>query len=116
VSRFDSIVYSTCLACGCHVPRGQSYCGAHRPIRRSAKLRGSGGARERFRREALARAGNRCEAVVRGVRCDVTDPQQLEAHHVRAISAGGSNVAAANGVVLCKLHHAAIEAQRLSAA
>jgi len=108
-------VVSTCIACGAYCARGDSYCGQHRPIRRSAKLRGGGATISRFRRETLLLAGGRCEAVIDGVRCETTDPAQLEAHHLRAVTAGGSNVASENGVCLCRVCHAMIESRRLSA-
>lgn len=110
MTKFDSIVFSSCLSCGCHVPRGQSYCGAHRPIRR-----GSGAARERFRREVMRRAGGRCQCIENGKRCPVTDPAQLEAHHVRALFDGGEN-AASNGLLVCKAHHAILTAAQGRAA
>jgi hypothetical protein len=93
---------------------GESYCGRHRPRRRSAKLRGGGATIGRFRRECFALSGGQCEAVTDGVRCDVRDPQRLEAHHVRAVTEGGANDAVTNGLLLCKHHHALLEARRLN--
>jgi predicted restriction endonuclease len=78
------------------------------------KARGGGTVIARFRAEVLRLSGGRCEAVIDGVRCDVTDAQRLEAHHLRGVAAGGSNDAASNGVCLCKLHHAMIEARKLN--
>ncbi len=102
-------VVSSCLTCGKAIPRGRSYCGKHRPVGQSARLRGSGGARERFRREVFKAAGGRCEAVIAGVRCDVTDASVLEAHHVLPVSAGGGSDAS-NGRLLCRRHHLMIQA------
>jgi hypothetical protein len=90
------------------LPRGHSYCGQHRPIRRSAKLRGGRATIAKFRADCLRLSGCRCDTIVDGVRCSVTDPAQLEAHHVRAVSTGGSNVAAENGALLCVEHHRVI--------
>jgi hypothetical protein len=108
-------VVSTCIKCGGYCPRGESYCGEHRPVRRSAKLRGGGATISRFRRDVLLLSGSRCEAVVNGERCTVDDPAELEAHHLIGVAAGGSNDARLNSVCLCRSHHALIEARRLSA-
>lgn len=70
--------------------------------------RGSGGQATAFRASVLRLAGNRCEAVVSGVRCDVRDPAQLEAHHIRGLRAGGTSDAY-NGVALCGPHHRQVE-------
>jgi hypothetical protein len=97
-------VVSACLACGKLIPRkAGAYCQAHVPVSRTARARGSGAARERFRREVLAAAGGRCQAVEHGVRCIATDG--LEAHHLRPLKDGGSNDPS-NGVALCRSHHA----------
>jgi hypothetical protein len=106
-------VVSSCISCGRYCAKGASRC--HR-CERLKPSRGTGAARERFRREVMARAGGRCECVEHGVRCPVTDPAQLEAHHVRAVIDGGGNDAARNGVLVCREHHAKLTAARLRAA
>lgn len=105
---------STCLKCGGYVPVGESYCGRHRPRRRSAKLRGGGATISRFRAEVLRLAGGRCEAVWDGVRCSETDPAKLEAHHIVAVADGGANDAT-NGRCLCLGCHARVEGRRAPA-
>ena len=105
---------SSCLTCGKHVPRGESYCGKHRPIRRSAKLRGGGAQISRFRREVLLYSGCRCECVIDGQRCTETNPANLEAHHIVPVSRGGANDARTNGVCICRSHHALIEGRTLT--
>ena len=99
-----------CLQCG-ELTRG-SYCEAHDPERqrrRDTPGRGGGYAASAFREAVLARAGFRCEAIEDGVRCDVTDRSQLEAHHVQAIVAGGNARDPANGACLCRRHHRVLE-------
>ena len=97
-------VVSTCITCGATIGRGKSYCPAHLPVSRTAKARGNGTDRARFRRAVLAAAGNRCQAATDGRRCHITDASQLEAHHLRALRDGGTNDPA-NGVALCTFHH-----------
>jgi predicted restriction endonuclease len=58
----------------------------------------------------LARAEYRCQAVENGARCDVRGEEHLQAHHVEGLCVGGSNDPAANGVALCRSHHARVEA------
>lgn len=105
---------STCLRCGEYIGAHDSYCDRHRPRRRGAKLRGGGAGHRAFRTEVLRLAGGRCEAVVDGVRCDVRDPAQLEAHHRQAVTQGGSNDPASNGLALCLEHHGLVENRRPS--
>lgn len=94
-----------CLTCGRLV--AGSYCERHDPERkrrRDTPGRGGGRASSRFRSVVLARAGHRCEWVGKdGVRCTAT--MDLEAHHLRAIRAGGDPHDAAGGVALCRRHH-----------
>ena len=97
-------VVSTCIACGASIGRGKSYCRAHVPVSRTAKARGNGTDRSRFRRAVLAAAGNRCQAVTDGRRCHITDASKLEADHLRALADGGGNDPS-NGVALCTFHH-----------
>ena len=75
------------------------------PVSRTAKARGNGTDRARFRRAVLAAAGNRCQAVEEGERCPVIKAARLEAHHLVSLARGGSNDPS-NGVALCKRHHA----------
>lgn len=58
-------------------------------------------AQQRFRDALLARAGGRCERVVRGRRCPET--QDLRACHIVALAEGGS-YDADNGELLCGAH------------
>jgi hypothetical protein len=104
---------SVCLQCGTYCALGSSYCQRHTPVPRARKLRGGGATISRFRRDVLLRAGSRCEAVVDGVRCEVTGADALEAHHVRPITAGGTNDASTNGVALCRAHHSMLTARGL---
>jgi 5-methylcytosine-specific restriction endonuclease McrA len=60
-----------------------------------------------FRELTLAKTGGRCE------RCGSDD--RVEAHHVIALSEGGSNDAATNGQALCFECHKEIERGRLRA-
>jgi hypothetical protein len=104
-SRKVGAVVSTCLKCARTIPRGRSYCDACRPDRSgSPAARGNGTTRRQFRYAVLDAAGFRCQAVVKGVRCPVTDVRGLEAHHRRALADGGSNDPS-NGVCLCHAHH-----------
>lgn len=86
---------------------GESYCRAHLPTSSTiTALRGGGAAAARFRREVLARAGYRCQAVEDGERCDVAGAERLQAHHVRSLALGGDPTDADNnGVALCGPHH-----------
>lgn len=54
-------------------------------------------AQARFRRAVLALYDGRCAAIVDGIRCDVSDPAALEAHHLQP-----GNDDPATGVLLCK--------------
>lgn len=104
---------SPCLTCG-ELTAG-SYCDAHRAnasSTRSTPGRGSSAQIARFRRAVLLLAGHRCEAVIDGERCAVTDPRVLEAHHVRGLRAGGTNDPASNGVALCRAHHRQVEREQ----
>jgi hypothetical protein len=100
-----------CLKCGALV-RDASYCPPHQPVR-DVRARGGGAGITRFRSAVLSAAGYRCQAVVAGRRCTTTGAANLEAHHLKAISAGGSNDAA-NGVALCPVHHALVEGRQPS--
>jgi hypothetical protein len=59
------------------------------------------------RAAARRRAGERCQAVVDGVRCN--ERRDLEAHHLTPLRAGGEPFDMDNVVVLCDDHHAALE-------
>lgn len=64
----------------------------------------------RFRRAVLEHAGNQCQAIVDGVRCDVTGAENLEAHHLVV-----GNDDPSTGRALCKPpphgrgHHRAVD-------
>jgi hypothetical protein len=60
-----------------------------------------------IRAAARRRAGERCQAMVDGVRCD--EHRDLEAHHLTPLRAGGEPFAIDNVVVLCPRHHAELE-------
>jgi predicted restriction endonuclease len=62
----------------------------------------------RFRDQVLANAGNRCQAIDHGERCNVIGPRNLTAHHVIPLAQGG-NDHPANGKALCDQHHRAID-------
>jgi hypothetical protein len=115
VSRGAGGIFSACLSCGARCQRGESYCPKHRPVRRSAKLRGGGAQIAKFRAECFRIAGGQCEAILNGERCSERDPKQLEAHHVQRVTESGPNDAATNGLLLCKTHHALLESRKLSA-
>ena len=96
-----------CLGCGALV-KG-SYCSRCTPayMRRDPR-RGSGWTATKLRNAVMKRDGGRCRALIDGQRCDVRDPAELEVHHVRKLSEGGSN-ALANAVLLCRKHHRVLE-------
>ncbi|HET8954275.1 MAG TPA: HNH endonuclease signature motif containing protein [Solirubrobacterales bacterium] len=94
-----------CIGCGRLILKG-SYCPRCDPSRKRRRVtpgRGSGGAAARFRREVLARAGGRCE------RCGSTE--DVEAHHRRALTDGGSNDPS-NGEALCRRCHRPADRQQ----
>jgi predicted restriction endonuclease len=62
-----------------------------------------------FRDAVLAAAEYRCQAIEHGIRCDVTDPPLLDAHHLKRLCDGGTNDTS-NGVCLCRHHDRKVEA------
>ena len=84
-----------CLRCGALTHDG-SYCRRHRPHSRRHPGRVSGGRAATFRRAVLAPSGGRCAV------CG--SAENVEAHHVRPISEGGSSEPP-NGLALCRAHH-----------
>lgn len=86
-----------CLSCGTLIAARRSYCGKCDP--RPARVRATRGTRSQqtqFRDAVLKAADGRCEA------CGST--RQVEAHHVRALAAGGSHDPS-NGRALCWTCH-----------
>src|SRR2546430_1099442 len=89
-----------CIRCGALT--SGSYCPEHVPDRggatRETPGRGSGSRRAAFRERVGEAAGWRCQAIVNGARCPVTDRSQLEAHHVEPVRGTGVD---GRGVLLC---------------
>ena len=83
-----------CIDCGALFRGRGSRCAVHRGDTSWGSNR-SRATQAAFRRRVLAQAGYRCEALVDGVRCDVTGANRLEAHHTRP---GDDSV----GSALCK--------------
>jgi hypothetical protein len=103
------VPHRPCLRCGALTTDG-SYCREHVPAgTRQTPGRGSGGQAAAFRAAVLTHAGGRCEAIVNGKRCEVTDKRKLQAHHVHGLREGGSNDPWLNGVLLCTEHHRQVE-------
>lgn len=101
-----------CLACGTLTDKSRcARCAAGRVTRRTPGRT----APAAFRSAVLADAGGRCQAIIAGQRCDVDDAAVLEAHHVVALRAGGSNTPD-NGVALCRAHHRLAERLAVDAA
>lgn len=103
---------SPCLRCGALVADvGASYCPRCEPERPSRQTAGRGTSTQAqaFRAEVLRRAGYRCEVVVGGERCEVRGEADLEAHHVRAITAGGDAKSPENGRAVCRRHHGLLD-------
>jgi len=96
-----------CLTCGVLLTHG-NYCAGHEPVSASRQTvgRDNGAAAEAFRRQVLARAGDRCEWIgsdgVTDVRCTAT--LNLEVHGVPLLADGGTNHPH-SGVALCRHHH-----------
>lgn len=108
--------FRPCLRCGelCRAPA--SYCPEHHPDvgrDRHTPGRGSGSSSAAFREVVLARAGGRCEAIVDGRRCQVTEG--LEAHHEVPLAMGGSDDPRSNGRALCRSHHRRVDSALRSA-
>jgi hypothetical protein len=106
------VITRACLGCGVLITGGRSRCVNCRP-KRNVKARGGGAQITRFRATVMAIAHHQCEAIENGVRCTERDPAELEAHHLKPISEGGSNDPVTNGVLLCKDHHARLEGREL---
>jgi len=93
-----------CLSCGEVIERG-SYCSACDPESQRKRQTAGRRAPAAFRAKVLKRDGGRCRALLHdGTRCPVDDPGGLQAHHLKPLGLGGSNVAA-NGITLCTHHH-----------
>lgn len=92
-----------CLSCGILVATA-SYCAQCRPAAQPTRQTAGRRNPSVFRQAVLRAAGYRCEALLNGVRCDVTDPALLEAHHVVGVVEGGTD-RAENGRALCRVHH-----------
>ena len=92
--------------CGVLIESG-SYCRRCSSARERTTPGRSSSGQARFRAAVLARAGGRCEVVVDGVRCTTT--LGVQAHHVVPKREGGRDDLA-NGVALCRRHHALVEA------
>jgi 5-methylcytosine-specific restriction enzyme A len=59
-----------------------------------------------WRKQVMARAGGRCEAVDNGHRCSNTRPDhRLYADHIVELRDGGSVLDLNNGQCLCHIHH-----------
>jgi 5-methylcytosine-specific restriction enzyme A len=59
-----------------------------------------------FRAEVIGRAGRRCEAIERGVRCTKAWPtHRVYADHIVELRDGGSPFDPRNGQCLCASHH-----------
>lgn len=106
--------WSPCLDCGALV-KSRSRCRqcelhAEQGTSRQTQDRGGGQAAKVFRQAVLARAGNRCEwEPLGGERCEVTDIDELQAHHRTPLIDGGSNDPVENGRCLCRHHHHRVE-------
>lgn len=90
-----------CLTCG--VFSEGMRCPAH-GSRKPDPRRGSGGARDRFRRDTLALTGGRC--AVPGC---ATPFDRVQAHRLVSIANSGTNDARTNGQPLCHDHHLAAD-------
>lgn len=96
-----------CLDCGTLTPA--SRCPRHSKRDRTTPGRGGASTVYAFRDAVLTAAGHRCQFVNgHGARCTVTDPERLEAHHLRPLRDGGTNDPA-NGAALCRHHHRIVE-------
>lgn len=94
--------------CGHHgcptlIARGDRYCPDHTDKGHRSTWRDRG-AQAKFRAAVLAKAGNQCEFLQLGIRCTVTDPAQLQAHHREP-----GNDDPATGRALCIEHHRRID-------
>jgi predicted restriction endonuclease len=92
-----------CLTCGALSHGSRCPAHAHRP--RNTPNR-SGYRQAEFRAAVLERAGHRCQAIINGVRCTVTDP--LEAHHLDPLRDHATNDPE-RGLALCRHHHRIVE-------
>jgi 5-methylcytosine-specific restriction enzyme A len=59
-----------------------------------------------WRAAVVARAGGRCEAVDRGMRCTKAQPEhRMYSDHIKELRDGGSLLDLNNGQCLCASHH-----------
>jgi predicted restriction endonuclease len=93
-----------CLDCGALIESGSrcTRCDGRRDRRTPGR---SGRAQAAFRAAVLQRDGTRCRALLPdGTRCPVTDPAQLEAHHLTKLRER-RDYSVRNGICLCLSHH-----------
>jgi hypothetical protein len=104
--RGDDAMLRPCITCGVLV-ESASGCALHAKRPRSTPGR-TGAGQAAFRDAVLAAAEYRCQATENGVRCGLTDPPLLDAHHLKRLCGGGTN-GPSNGVCVCRHHHRAVE-------
>lgn len=64
---------------------------------------------KRARDRTVRRDGNRCQARINGVQCEITGG--LNVHHIIPLKDGGEPFELSNLVTLCRSHHEQIEKQ-----
>jgi predicted restriction endonuclease len=96
-----------CLVCG-RLNTGVSYCPRHNPERQRRRVTPGRviSRQERFRKAVLAAAGHRCQWTEDGRRCKATTG--LQAHHLQPLR-DSQSYDPADGVALCRHHHALAE-------